>query len=235
MGFFRTILAGAVLAGILAGAALTGLQTLKVYPLIFAAEKLENKGEDHAAHTHPAPGHDSEAEAWMPADGVERLLYSLLSNLLIGISFGLVLAAIFALREVVDWRQGAAWGLGGFIAVNFAPALGMPPELPGMPAGDLLARQTWWLATALLTAFGIALIFLGQRLIWRAPGVVLIALPHIYGAPHPAVWDSDVPAVLAAEFATASLASNLIFWVVLGMLAAETLARLNRNGGARLA
>ncbi|NQV59446.1 MAG: CbtA family protein [Alphaproteobacteria bacterium] len=246
MAYFRAILVSALFAGVLAGAALTGLQTLKVYPLILAAEEFENKGHDHAVHapSNPNPssstssspsfnsGQDKDTGTWMPADGGERLFYSLLSNVLIGVGLGLVLAAMFALRDVTDWRQGVAWGLGGFIAVSLAPALGLPPELPGMAAGDLLARQTWWFATALLTAGGMALIFLSDGPIWRVSGVVVAALPHIYGAPHPATLDSNVPAILAAEFATASLASNLIFWVILGALAAETMARLDRAGNS---
>ncbi|MBC8239938.1 MAG: CbtA family protein [Alphaproteobacteria bacterium] len=230
----------ALFAGIVAGGTLTGLQTLKVYPLIFAAEEFENDSHEHAlkapsGHHTAVGGHSEDAETWMPADGLERLFYSLLSNVLIGVGLGLVLAAIFALRHVASWRQGVVWGLAGFVAVNLAPALGLPPELPGMPAGALVARQTWWLSTAAFTAGGIALIFLSQGLIWRLPGVLLIALPHIYGAPHPANSASDVPAILAANFATASLASNLIFWAVLGLLAAETMARLKRTETSKAA
>ena len=133
------------------------------------------------------------------------------------------------------WRRGVAWGLGGFIAVNLAPALGLPPELPGMAAAELLARQTWWFATVLLTAAGIALIFLSHGPIWRLSGVLVAALPHIYGAPHPANLESNVPAILAAEFVTASLAANLIFWAILGALTAATMARLDRTGSSNLA
>ncbi|MDA1099877.1 MAG: CbtA family protein [Proteobacteria bacterium] len=229
MAFFRAILISALLAGVVAGAALTGVQTLKVYPLIFAAEAYEGTGHGHAAHGASNPIQDKNTRAWMPADGGERLFYSLLSNVLMCVGLGLVLAAIFALRDVADWRQGVAWGLGGFAAVHLAPALGLPPELPGMPAGALLARQIWWFSTALLTAGGIALIFLSRGSLWRLLGVAVLALPHLYGAPHPANLDSDVPAVLAAEFVTASLASNLIFWVILGALIAETMARLGRT------
>ena len=47
-------------------------------------------------------------------------------------------------------------------------------------------------------------------------GVVLIALPHLIGAPHPSSPESAVPAVLAAEFAARSIASMAVFWIVLG-------------------
>ncbi len=239
MDLFRSILLSALLAGIVAGLALTGLQTLKVYPLIFAAEVFENGGQTAAEHSHAQAGkeaaanhHADEAEPWAPADGAERLLYSLLANVLLGVALGLVLAAMFALRRVGDWRQGVIWGLAGFVAVHLAPSFGLPPELPGMPAGDLLARQTWWFATALLTAGGIALIFLSNALTWRVAGVALIVLPQIYGAPHPATLESGVPANLAADFATASLATNLVFWTILGILTAMTMARLGQGDRA---
>ncbi|MDE0727370.1 MAG: CbtA family protein [Alphaproteobacteria bacterium] len=231
MEFFKSILLSALLSGIVAGFALTGLQTLKVYPLIFAAEVFENAGQSEAGHAHDQVDKDADDE-WAPADGAERLLYSLLANVLLGVALGLVLAAIFALRGVVDWRQGVIWGLAGFVAVHLAPAFGLPPELPGMPAGDLLARQTWWFATALLTAGGMALIFLGTAMIWRLVGTAMIVLPHIYGAPHPATMESGVPATLAADFATASLATNLVFWAILGNLAAIAMARLSRGDTA---
>ena len=247
MEFLKSIFLSALLAGVVAGAALTGLQTLKIYPLILAAEVFENAGAgqpDHAHHQVPgeqtatAQHHDKADEpddpnevdvAWAPSDGAERLFFSFLANVLMGVALGLVLAAIFALRDIVDWRQGVVWGVGGFLAVNMAPAFGLAPELPGMPASELLARQTWWLATVLLTAGGIALVFLSAGTMWRVAGVALIALPHIYGAPHPQTLESAVPAILAADFATANLATNLVFWIILGLLTALAMARLGRR------
>lgn len=225
MNFFKSILLCALLAGLGAGVLLTGLQTFKVYPLIFAAETFEKADQG----TTETSGAAAEAEEWMPADGGERLYYSLQSNVLVGIAMGLVLAAIFAVRGVTDWKRGVMWGLGGFIAVNLAPAFGLPPELPGMPAADLLARQLWWWGTVAATAGGLALIFLGSDTLWRIAGIVLIVAPHIVGAPHPADIATDVPAVLAADFATATLTANLIFWVVLGAIAANVLAYQNKH------
>jgi cobalt transporter subunit CbtA len=236
--FFKSILIAALFAGVAAGVALTAMQTLKVYPLIFAAEKYENSEPAKAAHTHDkaatstTSGSPTQTEhshggddEWMPADGLERLFFSLLSNVLISVGFGLVLAALFSVRDVTNWRQGIIWGFCGFIVVNLAPSLGLPPELPGMPAGDLMARQTWWWSTVFLTASGLALIFLLSEQAFRVAGVIAIAMPHIYGAPQPFNHHSDVPAALAAEFATATLATNLVFWAILGAVTALAVAR----------
>lgn len=241
MGFFKTIVFSALLSGIVAGAVQTGLQNFLVYPLISAAETYEGLEKSansipHSQRSGPATAmHHHANEAWAPVDGANRLFFSFLTNMLLGVALGLILAAIFALRPVANWRHGILWGLGGFAAVNLAPAFGLPPELPGMPAGDLLARQIWWLTTAILTACGIALLFLSKTVIWRLGGAVLIILPHIYGAPKSPNLNSKVPATLAAEFATTSLITNLVFWAFLGMLAAVAMEKFsgkNQTEGA---
>ena len=53
-------------------------------------------------------------------------------------------------------------------------------------------------------------------MILKGLGIVLIALPHLIGAPHPSSPESAVPAVLAAEFAARSVATMAVFWIVLG-------------------
>ena len=241
MGFFKTIVFSALLSGIVAGAAQTGLQNLLVYPLIFAAETYEGLEKSANSYSHSQKSgaattmHDHENAAWAPGNGANRLFFSFLTNMLIGVALGLILAAIFALRPLANWRHGILWGLGGFAAVNLAPAFGLPPELPGMPAGDLLGRQIWWLTTAILTACGIALLFLSKTVIWRLGGAVLIILPHIYGAPQSINLNSKIPPTLAAEFATTSLITNLFFWAILGVLAAVTMEKFdgkNQTKGA---
>ena len=59
-----------------------------------------------------------------------------------GIGFALVLVAVSeALGGIAGWRQGLVWGFAGFAVFTLAPGLGLPPELPAMPAADLVARQ----------------------------------------------------------------------------------------------
>ena len=99
-------------------------------------------------------------------------------------------------------RNGLLWGLAGFLAVHLAPAAGLAPELPGMPAADLVARQIWWIGTIIATGVGIWLFT------QRAPGLGegcrgrrADRCPHVIGAPQPPTHESGVPAGLAAEFA----------------------------------
>src|SRR5262249_18446225 len=109
--------------------------------------------------------HHHEAEAWQPADGFERTAFTALADVLTGIAFGLLLTAAYALRgQAMDWRQGLFWGLAGFATFTLAPGLGLPPEVPGTESAPLLGRQVWWVATAVATAGGLALIFLTRNL-----------------------------------------------------------------------
>ena len=117
-----------------------------------------------------------------------------------------------------NWREGIIWGLAGFTAVHLAPAFGLPPELPGMAAEeDLIARQTWAMATTVLTAGGLALLFLGKRMLWRIAGVLLIAAPHFVQIERVHA-EHAVPVELVSQFIVATLVVTALFWMLLGAL-----------------
>ncbi len=142
----------AILAGLTAGLFVTAVQMVRVTPLILEAEIYES-GAAHDQATGAGGAADAAAaaatadEPWAPDDGFERTVYTLLANILTGVGFGLLLAAVFTLRgRPVGWREGVLWGLGGFAVFALAPAVGLPPELPGTAAADLIERQIWWAA-----------------------------------------------------------------------------------------
>ena len=210
------VLLAALLAGIAAGLVMALLQFARITPLIIAAEKYETSGaHEHGAGT-PDHAHDHDAD-WKPDDGLERTLYTALTAMVTGAAFAAMLAgAALLLGKSITPQSGVLWGLAGFIAVSLAPAAGLPPELPGMAAADLGARQVWWIATIALTAAGLAL-FAFRRELWaKGAGALAIALPHLMGAPQPANFDGAVPPGLAALFVANSLAANAVFWCVLG-------------------
>jgi cobalt transporter subunit CbtA len=165
-----------------------------------------------------ASGHGHTHDGWMPEDGIERTTFTILANVITGVGFALVLmaAVMFSGREITI-KNGLVWGTVGFFVFAVAPAAGLPPELPGMGGGEIAPRQVWWIATAAATAVGIAAIVMWSGVAAKAAGVVLIALPHIVGAPVEPALDSPVPAELAARFVAASLASAAVFWAVLGV------------------
>ena len=233
---FLRIGLSAIIAGVLSGLLLTALQAYKVEPLILAAETYE----EAAAHD------DGEAEAWAPEGAIERPAFRLATNMLTGVSFALLLSAALALRDrrvdlpsperstgfaQAGWRQGLAWGLAGYAAFSLAPALGMPPELPGMVAGDLAARQAWWVGTVAATATGLWALLLAANPWLKVAGVALLSLPHLIGAPQVPQAAGSVPPELAAAFVSATLVANLLFWLAMGGLAAAAFARLGRGAG----
>jgi cobalt transporter subunit CbtA len=212
------VLLAAIIAGLMAGTIASAFQIWRVTPLILAAEVYENQPAVAEAQSSAPAGATEEAQSWAPEDGIERTAYTVLTNSVMGVGFAFILAAaVMFTGRSITLRNGVLWGLAGFITFTLAPAAGLAPELPGLPAADLVTRQIWWWGTVAATAGGIGLIALQDRMALKAVGVALIAVPHIIGAPHPANIDSAVPAVLAAGFAANTLAMMALFWIVLGV------------------
>ena len=168
----------------------------------------------------PAFAHEGEhAEEGGIMFGMSRFSGSLLANLVTGAGFSLLLTGVsLVIGYPITMRNGALWGACGWLAVHMLPAIGLPPELPGFPAADLNDRQIWWIATVVLSGLGLYLVILRQEIAAKLIGLVVIAAPHVYGAPQPADISSAVPAVLGAEFAVAALATALASWLLLGVV-----------------
>lgn len=224
----RRLLTVALLAGVLTGLAVSVVQQFTTTPLILHAETYENAGlgDGHGAKLVLAnAGH--EPEAWAPGDGLERTLYTAVANVIAGVGFGLILAACFALwNGRIDGRRGVLWGIAGFATFSLAPSLGLPPELPGSMAAALEARQLWWLGCVAATALGLGLMVFGRTWTFRIAGILALAAPHAFGAPHPAAIGGSVPPELAGHFAAASLIVSAVFWAILGWLGGTVYGRL---------
>jgi cobalt transporter subunit CbtA len=216
----RVVLA-ALLAGIAAGLILGAIQHVRITPLILAAEKYE------AA----MPGHDEGAtHGWQPQEGLERTAWTTFSLAMAGAGYAVVLAGISLLTGIPITRgNGLIWGLCGFLAVTVATGAGLPPELPAMASADLLLRQVWWVGTILATGAAIYLIAMRQELWVLALAVVLIALPHVIGAPQPPTLETPIPAGLASEFAANTVAAAAVFWCLIGAFLSIALQKLSRD------
>ncbi|ADV12437.1 cobalt transporter [Mesorhizobium sp. M7A.F.Ca.US.014.04.1.1] len=234
MNLFRNVVFIAAIAGLVAGVVLACMQAYATVPLILKAEVYEQAGgghhHDHAAPAAtdsnamstaaPAPAEATAAaedEGWAPADGFERFAFSVLANIVTGIGFGLILVAVSEFAGGIGgWRQGVFWGLAGFAVFTLAPGLGLPPELPAMPAADLTQRQIWWWATVAATAAGLGLIAFRKSLPLAILAVLLIVAPHVVGAPQPDSYETAIPEGLHHQFVVAVTVTNLVFWLVLG-------------------
>jgi len=221
---FRSIVFSAVLAGLIVGLFVTAAQWVGTVPLILRAEVYERQAE-LAAHIHPgmstaAPAvHEHEVAAWEPADGFERTAYTALFNVVDWIGFGLLLNGAFVLlRRSVTWREGFLWGLGGFLVFVIAPGLGLPPELPGIPAAPLLPRQLWWVATVLATTLGLGLIAFRRSPAAAVVAILVIVAPQIFGAPQLDHVETNVPDLLSRQFIVVATLTSLPCWALLGGL-----------------
>ena len=219
---FRRVFATALIAGALCGLGISAVQELTTTPLILHAETFEKSGDaalDSGVRFAGRAFAHGDSAAGSPTGGLERALYTTLANVLTGVGFALLLAACFALAgRPVDGRTGVLWGIAGFATVNLAPALGLPPEVPGTLAAELAARQGWWLLCATATAAGLWAMALRGGAVWAPLGIALLAAPHLIGAPQPERMGGAVPPELAAQFAAASLVTAAIFWCGLGWL-----------------
>jgi len=220
---FKRIVTTACYSGAIAALLLTLMQSLWITPLILQAETYENAevaAEQAHAHEHAAGAHEHEhaAEAWTPEDGWQRTLSTFGGDLVVAIGFAFVLAALYNVRTPVKAWHGVLWGLAGYATFCLAPAAGLPPELPGTVAAELSSRQNWWGATALATAVGLALVVFGKHWVWKVVGVVLLAVPHLIGAPQPAEQHALAPDALQAQFRISSMLINAVLWLALGGL-----------------
>jgi cobalt transporter subunit CbtA len=234
MKLFQRIFFAAVLAGLVAGIAMAALQQWKVAPLILEAEVYETAAPAEHSHEAGTPAHEHDEEAWAPQDGPERIFYTVLADILVSIGYALVLAAVAVLGGFeITARNGILFGLAGFVSVQLAPALGLPPEMPGMAAADLGARQLWWVATVLATAAGLFAVAKFRNIGAVAAAAVLMLLPHVIGAPAVPDEPTAVPAHLATAFAASAFAASALFWLTVGPLLGWFSERFARTAATR--
>lgn len=225
----------ALLVGGLSGLLLTVVQFWQVIPIIQNAERFERQP---ASATIEQAGGEQAPGAWEPAEGIERAGYTLLANTLtaIGLALVILVAMMTSLRTKsatrLDWRHGLLWGAAGYAVFFLAPALGLPPEIPGAAAAPLEARQYWWLFVVVCTAAGLYGAVFGKSP-WRWAALGLLVVPHLVGAPHPptAMFAGQSPTVaaelagLARQFIGATAIANAALWLTLGLASAWTMRR----------
>lgn len=247
---FRRLFICALFVGVLTGLFDSAVQRWQVVPLIVAAEVFEAAGEPVApaqehAHANDA-AHSHATEAWEPQAGFERTAYTVLANVLNATGLALLLLPLMALLNRQRGgqsitlqkgygqpvRHGLLWGAAAWICLFAMPAAGLPPELPGMQAAPLQARQWWWALTVACAAGGLAMLCL-VRAKWRVLGLALLVLPFAIGAPQHqgsafAGMNPDVAAqmqLLASRFVVATSIGSALQYLLLGVLCALATAR----------
>jgi cobalt transporter subunit CbtA len=231
---FRSMVLTALGVALVAGLVLSAVQALHVSPIIYAAEVFEIAEPEVVAalndgHSHSHVNANGEA-AWSPEDGLERIGYTVLSNVLSSFGFAMILlACMFMARDKaqlnISWFKGVVWGLAGYVTFFVVPALGLSPEIPSMEAAALEGRQSWWVLAVVATGLAFfSLVFLPG--IAKLVAIVFIAAPWLVGAPQPEVhgfMHPDTQAVatlegLQVQFIYATAIANGVFWITLGGL-----------------
>lgn len=242
---FQRLIWAALAVAVLVGSVQSGVQQLQAVPIILAAEVFENQKVETpqpaaapapaaaTAHTHAdgaAHTHADEASEWAPADGVERMLWTWVANvlhafsmaLLVFVVMGLSLARGSSLRSLTlaAWVAAAGW-----LTFHFWPSLGLHAEIPGMDAARLGSRQGWWVlaaASAALACGSLAML----RNPWRwIAAAAWLAVPYVVGAPHItadplAGFSGEAQATLrqlGTQFIWATTWVSLSFWVCMGL------------------
>ncbi|MBW3243932.1 CbtA family protein [Epibacterium sp. DP7N7-1] len=217
---FGRILTSALFAGAAAGLIAALLQLFFVQPVLLHAELYESGELVHfggeAVSAHPdLPG---------LFDEPMRNLLSILFTMLTYTGYALVMVALMSQAErqghEITARHGIIWGLAGFVAFHFAPGLTLAPEVPGVAAADVGARQVWWVATVASAGVAMWLIAFGGNLVAYVIAALLLIAPHVIGAPEPDSFTGPVPTEIGALFAARAFGVGMAAWVLLGAFCA---------------
>ena len=227
---YSRILISAIFAGAAAGLVAGILQLIFVQPVLLHAELYESGELVHFG------GIANSADPALPGFDVMRDGLSLIFTMLIYTGYALLMIAMMNIAEErgaqIDGRWGIIWGVAGFVAFHLAPGFTLAPEVPGVAAADVTARQIWWFATVISAAIAMWLLaFGGNWAMWGAAAVLLMA-PHLIGAPEPDSFTGPVPTEIGALFAARALGVGLAAWVLLGCFAGFFWQREGRHADA---
>lgn len=221
------LLTSALFAGAAAGLIAGLLQLFFVQPVLLHAELYES-----GQLVHFSAG-SSDAEFLRPAFDPVRDLLSLVFSMLTYTGYAMILVALMLLAEErgaqVTAHSGIVWGVAGFVAAHLAPGVSLAPELPGSAAADIGARQIWWFATVIAAAIAMWLLAFGRNWAMWGSAVILLAAPHVIGAPMPDGFTGPVPTELSSLFAARAFGVGLAAWALLGCFAAYFLDKEQRR------
>ena len=221
------LLTSALFAGAAAGLIAGLLQLVFVQPVLLHAELYEGGDLVHfggaAISAHPElPGFD-------PVRDILSVVFTMLTYT----GYAMMLVALMLLADErgaqIDARTGIIWGVAGFVAAHLAPGFSLAPEVPGVAAADVGERQIWWYATVIAAGIAMWLIAFGRTWAMWGVAVILLAAPHLIGAPEPDTFTGPVPTEIAALFAARAFGVGLAAWVMLGCFAAYFLDKEQRR------
>ncbi|HUG25810.1 CbtA family protein [Piscinibacter sp.] len=218
----RTLFIG-LAAGAIAGAVAATVQATLMQPQIVQAEALEASQTMHDAAVHqvddPSGGHTHPQSEEPSDDPLKRHLGTVIAIVCTAIGYGLILSSVIALSQRRGWRFGLLLGAVGFVSMQLAPALGAPPQPPGLPSYDVHVWQLWWLLAAGCTAAACLLVIDAVQ-VRRPAGLALCTalalLPHVVRPLFSAMGPLPEAGQLTSAFALSSFATSAVLWLSLG-------------------
>tara|TARA_Y100000739_G_C20550550_1_gene438014 strand:- start:405 stop:1091 length:687 start_codon:yes stop_codon:yes gene_type:complete len=227
---FKNIFVSAVVCGALAGVLATAMQLLLVSPLLLEAELFETGQSIHFVADGSPESAVKHLDIWQDPF---RHFMTLCFNLVTFTGFGFLLLAALSFLEKRGFKlktaEGIVAGVCGFIIFQLAPAIGLPPELPGTISVEVSTKQIWWITTIFCTAAGILCFSLSQNKLLILFGIFLVIIPHFIGHPKLDNYYGVAPPELAAEFASRALAVSMVTWIFLGIISSQFRVYLEKD------
>jgi cobalt transporter subunit CbtA len=212
---FTKIFSSALLSGATAGLITGLLQLAFVQPVLLHAELYETGQLVHFGGQVVDAAQDI-ANFDPMRDGL-----SIMFTMAVYVGYALILTAAIAFAEVhgneVSVRHGFLWGVAGFVAVQVAPGFTLAPEVPGVAAADVYTRQLWWFSTVGAAAIAMWLIAFGKSWFVWGFAIVLLVVPHVFGAPQPEIFVGPVPPEIGALFAARVFGVGFTAWTLTGL------------------
>lgn len=229
---FQKLIWASLAVALAVGTLQTGVQQLQATPIILAAETYEDQKADpptlDASHADHAGNHKT--KDWSPDDGLERMGWTFVANLLHAFSMTLLVFAVMGVSVFRGTKMGAmplalVTAAAGWLVFYFWPSLGLHAEIPGMEAARLGSRQGWWLLAAVSAALACGALALVRGPLRWAAAAALLALPYAVGAPHImadplAGFNGEAQSVLrdlGSQLVWATTWISLSFWLCMGL------------------
>jgi len=235
----RALLVWGLLAGLVGGLLAFGFAAVVGEPPVEVAISLEEQGE----HGEAGHSHDHEAAE------VGRDVQSTLGLAIATCAFGAALGGLFSLAfAFAHGRIGTATPRAtaftltaiGFVAVAFVPFLVCPPNPPAVGRAETIGDRTttYFAMMALSVALAVVAVRASARLGWLArvgAGLGYIVAVSVVAAllPRFAEVPDDFPAPTLWDFRLASLGTQAVLWVTLGVAFAVLLDRAAQRATKR--
>ncbi|AXI44803.1 cobalt transporter [Sulfitobacter sp. SK012] len=214
----QRVLISALFAGAAAGLIAGLLQLWFVQPVLLHAELYET-----GTLVHFGTGDVVSAHPELPGFDPVRDGLSLVFTMMTYTGYAILLLCAMSVADDrgahIDGRTGLIWGIAGYVAFHLAPGASLAPEVPGVAAADVGARQIWWFATAGMAIIALWLIAFGKSWLGWGVAAILLLAPHVIGAPEPSQFTGTVPPEIAALFAARALSVGLAAWLLVGCFA----------------